>query len=135
MNWWLTPGCAKYLVNSEKGSLNVTFTVSSSICSVCGVFPSPSENQNGAKGIVVSLPSQSSNVNIKSSAVNGSPSDHFRPSRSLKVYSRLSSDTSKSSARLAMGSSASQSHSSKPAFRSEEHTSELQSRGHLVCRL
>src|SRR5690625_5525857 len=45
----------------------------------------------------------------------------------LKTQSRVPS--------LAATPSASIKASTKPSLRSEEHTSELQSRGHLVCRL
>src|SRR5690625_7115592 len=43
------------------------------------------------------------------------------------------SDSLRSSSSLINGMACSK--SSKPSLRSEEHTSELQSRGHLVCRL
>ena len=53
-------------------------------------------------------------VNIRSAEVNGSPSDHFIPSRNRKVNWVLVSFFSNSAAMLGTAPAASQSHSSSP---------------------
>src|SRR3989442_6987505 len=80
-------------------------------------------------------PRYRSNENLTSAAVTGSPLWNFTPRRITNSYVRPSFDAVHDSARLGVLLFPGIGFTSASWMRSEEHTSELQSRPHLVCRL
>src|SRR3989442_7139820 len=108
----------------KSGDLVITFTVKGSTISVPAIVLSSELTVALVSGFVAR-----SRVNLTESALKSSPLWNFTPLRKVNcqvvAFSRFQ-DSARAGTRLP---------SPSPGNRSEEHTSELQSRPHLVCRL